>query len=395
MIPNGWTRKKLIDLFDFKNGVNAGKEQYGRGTKFINISEIFKSNCIYESDIPASVEIDNSKVELYLVKKGDVVFNRTSETFDEIGLTAVYLDSARVVFGGFVIRARPITGELTYEYCKYAFSSDEIRREIIRRGQGAIRANIGQDDLGKVPIVIPPSAEQEKIAKILFSWDRVIEKLEELVQVKKLRKKGLMQQLLTGKKRFNGFNDHWTSVELSDVVKLSKEKHNPVKEKQSYKCIELEHIEQNTGRLLGFTDSQGLASIKTKFNKGDVLFGKLRPYLRKHFHATFNGVCTSEIWVLKPSERINSRFLYYITQSHKFIGVSNISSGSKMPRADWKVVQEFPIKLPSLKEQEKIAETLSNCDSEISLNTKEIELLKLETKGLMQQLLTGKKRVKV
>ncbi len=218
MIPSNWKHKTLGDIFEFKNGINADKSFYGRGVKFINISEILKNNCIYEDDIPGSVDIDEKKKQHYLVKMGDVLFNRTSETFDEIGMTSVYLDKAEVVFGGFVIRARPISKDLLPDFCMYAFSSEAIRRDIIKRGQGAIRANIGQSELSKVQIIYPPLIEQRKITDILLTWDKAIQTLEKLVENSKLQKTALIQQLFSGKKRLNGFNMPWKVVKLKSVL---------------------------------------------------------------------------------------------------------------------------------------------------------------------------------
>src|SRR5205085_2921636 len=94
----------------------------------------------------------------------------------------------------------------------------------------------------------------------------------------------------------NDFAD-WEEKKLGDVITNKTEKYNPEKEKVNYKCIELEHLVSETPTLLGYVDSSNSGSIKNKFQKGDVLFGKLRPYLKKYLQAPFDGVCSSEIWV--------------------------------------------------------------------------------------------------
>lgn len=105
-IPSDWEVKELGELFDFKNGINAGKESYGKGVKFINVMEVIYHDFILPEMIPGTVQISDEQKELYLVKDGDVLFNRTSETVDEIGLSAVYNGNEDVVFGGFVIRRK-------------------------------------------------------------------------------------------------------------------------------------------------------------------------------------------------------------------------------------------------------------------------------------------------
>lgn len=186
----------------------------------------------------------------------------------------------------------------------------------------------------------------------------------------------------------------WKKYELQEIVTLGKEKHNPKKDQENYKCVELEHLASNTGRLLGFTDSLNQQSIKNKFKQGDVLFGKLRPYLKKYYLPEFEGVCSSEIWVLKGNEeKISSKFLYYLIQTNRFIQNANKSSGSKMPRADWSYLSEVIFSIPSLNEQKEIVLILSTWDKAIELKEKLIEQKKEQKKGLMQKLLTGEVRL--
>ena len=119
---------------------------------------------IYGPEIPGRVDIGASVASAYSVKPGDMVFNRTSETDTELGLAAVYLGSEQVVFGGFVIRGRPIGDALDPQYSGYALRAKTIRSQIIPMGQGAVRANIGQRNLRRVLAVVPPKHEQRAIA---------------------------------------------------------------------------------------------------------------------------------------------------------------------------------------------------------------------------------------
>ena len=195
------------------------------------------------------------------------------------------------------------------------------------------------------------------------------------------------------KLRFPGFEGEWEEKKLGDVVSNKSGKFNPIKEKYFTKCIELEHLSTETGKLLGFVDGRNSGSIKNKFNEGDVLFGKLRPYLKKYLLAPFEGVCSSEIWVLKGT-KISNSFLYQIVQTNKFIDLANQSSGSKMPRADWNVVENGIFQFPTLPEQQKIASFLSAVDEKIQQLSRKKELLEQYKKGVMQQLFSGKLRFK-
>jgi len=186
--------------------------------------------------------------------------------------------------------------------------------------------------------------------------------------------------------------EEWDVFPFSKVAVPSKKKYDPQTNPIDYKCIELEHIEKGTGRLVGYIQSKAQTSIKNFFFKGDVLFGKLRPYLRKYVLCNFDGVCSTEIWVLKNTDCCLSQYLFLIVQTNRFIAESNKTSGTKMPRADWGNVKHIPIPLPPLPEQKKIAEILSAWDRAIEQVGRLIDAKQRLKKGLMQQLLTGRMR---
>ena len=185
----------------------------------------------------------------------------------------------------------------------------------------------------------------------------------------------------------------WEHKAFGEVVKLSKSKYDPKKSTDCFPCIELEHIAQETGQLTGNVPASNLGSTKNKFKAGDVIFGKLRPYLRKYAQPNFDGVCSSEIWVFSPTKKIINPYLFQLVQTNQFISEANKSAGSKMPRADWGVVSEMVFPLPPLPEQRKIAKILSTWDKAISTTERLIDNSKQQKKALIQQLLTGKKRL--
>lgn len=186
----------------------------------------------------------------------------------------------------------------------------------------------------------------------------------------------------------------WRVDEFGKLALLSKKKYIPLPN-EHIKCIELEHFEKETGRLNGYIDSAQQSSTKNYFKKGDVLYGKLRPYLKKYTLASFDGVCSTEIWVLQGcKEKLTNSYLYLIIQSNKFNVACNVSTGTHMPRADWEYISNIPFVFPPLPEQENIAEILSYWDDGIEKLSALIEKKKIQKKALMQQLLTGKHRLK-
>jgi type I restriction enzyme S subunit len=193
--------------------------------------------------------------------------------------------------------------------------------------------------------------------------------------------------------RFPEFSGEWMTDELSNLIEISSNKFNPNTSNESKKCIELEHLSQETGELLGYTDSTAQASTKNAFTKGQVLFGKLRPYLKKFWLSQFDGVCSSEIWVLNGKKLANN-YLFQFIQTNKFNQIANVSSGSKMPRSDWKYMVQVPFKYTTKPEQQKIAAFLTAVDNKIEQLSKKQALLGEYKKGLMQQIFSQAIRFK-
>ncbi len=191
--------------------------------------------------------------------------------------------------------------------------------------------------------------------------------------------------------RFKEFSGEWKYCYLNEIIEIFKKKFNPKKNSANQICIELEHISSETGKLLGYINSNNQSSIKNIFKENQIIYGKLRPYLRKFWFTKFNGVCSSEFWVFNGKQTDN-KYLYFFIQTEKFNQISNISCGSKMPRADWNYMSLFKFFIPSLPEQQKIASFLSTIDKKIELTDKRLEYLESYKKGLMQKLLTGEIR---
>ena len=193
--------------------------------------------------------------------------------------------------------------------------------------------------------------------------------------------------------RFPNFYSDWEVKKLGEISTNKSKKYNPNNETNFIKCIELEHLSSETGQLLGFVDGSQSGSIKNVFQKGNVLFGKLRPYLKKYYQPNFDGVCSSEIWVLNGKEILND-FLYYLIQTNSFVDLANQSSGSKMPRADWSILENGLFSFPNSEEQQKIASFLSLIDERIQTQNKIIEQLETLIKGLSEKLFSQNIRFK-
>ena len=182
-----WEKHLLTDFMSFKNGMNPEAKRFGNGVKFISVMDILNNQFIYYDDIRALVEIADGDLETYGVKYGDILFQRSSETLEDVGQANVYLDSKPAVFGGFVIRGKS-KGNYNPLFFRYLLTSPTVRKRVIVKGAGAQHFNIGQDGLSKVCIDIPCIKEQEKIARLLSLLDERITTQNKIIEdLKKLK----------------------------------------------------------------------------------------------------------------------------------------------------------------------------------------------------------------
>lgn len=190
--------------------------------------------------------------------------------------------------------------------------------------------------------------------------------------------------------------EDWEVKAFADVVSLRKQRIDPCRnQSENYDfCIELENIESGSGQILGYSNLRDNASLKSVFYKDDVLFGKLRAYLRKYWLADREGLCSTEIWVfVSKTEQILPSYLFQTIQSKGFIDLAITAYGTHMPRSDWNVVKNYPLLTPPLPEQQAIARVLSDTDELINALDKLIAKKRDIKKAVMQELLTGKTRL--
>jgi type I restriction enzyme S subunit len=399
-IPCDWEIKKLGEILVFKNGLNSDKSSYGSGIKFINIMEIINNNVLDYSKIPGEVNVSAEKIKKNIVKNGDLIFNRTSETNEDIGLVSVYLDNKEVVFGGFVIKGTFKVDCIDNSFKKFCFRSNILRKQIIKYGQGAIRSNIGQEDLSKVRIALPSLSEQKAIADCLSAWENAIELQIKLIETKKDRKKALMQQLLTGKKRLPGFTEEWKEFSYSQLIKqvTRKEKWDDLK------IYNLISIKRRSGGIFARQSLYGRQiEVKqlVKVKENDFLISKMQivhgasSIVRKEFEEYY--VSGSYIILNIKDEKVLTPFyLDYMSKQKIFYHQTYIASyGVHIEKMtfDFKSFLKMKITLPSLLEQGKITKIIDTAEKEIQIEKQKLADLQKQKKGLMQQLLTGKVRL--
>jgi type I restriction enzyme S subunit len=288
------------------------------------------------------------------------------------------------------------------------FIAYEIKNEIqklITYNQGTSIKGFVKNDLLGLQIPLPPLEEQEKIAEVLTTWDDAIELQENLIGEKESLKKGLMQKLLGGEVRFREFTDKWKETKLGEVIKLQGGYAFKNKEfkKSGIPIVRISNI-SNTSNYMEMNDLVYYNELSNDNNfiikKNDLLIamsgattGKVSIYNleQKAYLNQRVGLFKS----LKPS-LIDYGFLIQFVFSNIFSSqLTSLLVAGAQPNISSKDIESLKIKLPSLQEQQKIAEVLSLADNEIELLKNELDELKLQKKGLMQKLLTGKVRVEI
>ena len=408
MLPEGWRHLFLGDVFSFKNGLNGEKSLHGAGAKFVNVMDVFRGPRLRHSEIVGEMAVSPRQLTEFAVKQGDVLFNRTSETDDEIALSTVYLDTEPAVFGGFVIRARPNVNGLDQDFCIYGLQADNIRREMIRRGQGAIRSNIGQADLATVPILLPSLPEQRKIAEILSTWDAAIAAQERLIANAKRQKKALMQTLLpTGahppKKRLPGFSGEWKIARLGTLADLFAGG-TPSTNRPEYWGghvpwmnsgeINLREIYEVEGRI---TDV-GLKNSSAKMVPINSILVALAGQGTTRGKVAISRVplCTNQsVATIVPGPELYADYLFHdLDGRYDELRSMSLGDGGR-GGLNLAVLRSVAIMAPTVEEQHAIATVLATADADIKGLKTQLSTLHQEKSALMQQLLTGKRRVQL
>jgi len=371
-IPDQWTVKTLKQLSPSQTvGVVINPSSYFDNTgtvPFLVGSNVGENSIAWQSARRIS-EVSNRTLAASRLSAGDLVTVRVGEP----GITAVVppeLDGCNCA-SMMIVRQH---SSFDSQWLCHVMNSRIGRAQVEGVQYGTAQKQFNISDAVNFTYPVPPLSEQKAIAAVLGDVDALIRALDRLIVKKRDLKQAAMQQLLTGQTRLPGFNGKWGTRPLGDVAFIRNQKVLPYQVDPDTLCIELEHLGQGDGRLLTSSTARASTSSKYRFVSGDVLFGRLRSYLRKYWIADRDGICTTEIWplVVNPNLAFNG-FLYALVQTTAFIEMAGISYGTHMPRADWAVIRAFQVRLPRLDEQVAIATALSDMDAELAALEQRIE----------------------
>lgn len=379
---NSWVHKTLGELFVFKNGLNKGKEYFGYGTPIINYMDVYKHPAIKKKYVQGRVTLSHQELDRFRVLKGDVFFTRTSETPEEVGMSATLLeDIPNCSFSGFVLRARPLTDLLIPEYCVYAFTAKEIRASIIKNCTYTTRALTNGRVLASLKLPIPSLAEQQRIASALSDADALVAELDVLIEKKRAIMAGTMQELLTGKRRLQGFDEPWVERTIEDFAKITTGASN-TQDQAPFGIFPFYIRSASVMKSNRFLyDCEGVITI------GDGQIGKVFHYVNGKFDLH------QRCYLIYDFYDVDAKFFYYIFSAFFYERAIALSAKATVDSVRRDMIAKMKVDLPSLAEQHAIATILSDMDAEIAELEAKRDKYKEVRQGMMQQLLTGKIRL--
>lgn len=385
MVPSGWKNKEIGDIsLNITSGSRDWAQYYSEnGSKFIRMTNLNRDgiNLLLDDLKYVKVSNDSADGKRTSLESGDILISITAE-LGKIGLVPENFGEAFINQHTALIRIDKNLADS--KFIAYQLSSSKLNKIINSYNDAGAKAGLNLPTIKSIPILYPPIFEQKKIAQILSTWDKAIATTEKLLENSQKQKQALMQQLLTGKKRFSGFSGEWATSKIQRLVTICKGEQlnrDGLIETDTYPVI-------NGGiSPSGYTDKPNTKANTITISEGGNSCG-------------YVALQTSDFWCGGHCYALNNPklpliFLYQLLKFNEK-KIMTLRVGSGLPNIQKKDLESLQLTYPAdLAEQMKIGAVLSSADEHIKSIEKKLDLLKEEKKSLMQQLLTGKRRVRI
>ena len=344
-----WEEHTLSEYLEFKNGLNPDAKRIGSGLPFISVMDILSEGVINYDNIRGKVNATEKEIECFGVKDGDLLFQRSSETLEDVGRANVYMDNRTAIYGGFVIRGRKI-GNYDPLFFKYLLATPLARKRTCRMGAGAQHFNIGQEGLSKISLYFPSIEEQRKIAEFLSLIDERIETQNKIIEDLKKLKSAIRKKVFVSLKE-----EHTECCEINQLLTYEQPTAYIVtNDEYSTDTTLIPVLTANKGFVLGYTDEDfGI------YQKGECIIFDDFTMDAKYVSFPFK-VKSSAIKMLTAKPNVNLRFMFeYLSylelksEEHKRHYISEIAS--------------LVVELPSKEMQNKIASLMTSLDNKLAL----------------------------
>jgi type I restriction enzyme S subunit len=389
LIPSDWKVEKLGSLGKVISGLTYSPDDVQEeGVLVLRSSNIQDRKLKFLDNVYVNVSIGNFNP----VKKGDILICVRNGSKSLIGKNALITEQIDgVAFGAFMAIFRSEFSEYLFQI----FGTDLFQKEI-HKNLGATINSINGSDLKLFKIPVPPIPEQEKIAALLSTWDVAIDNCKNIIEKISYRNKGLEQQFLSGKIRVKGFEKtqwHLKSVEEVAVFKNGKAHENCIDEEGDYFVVNSKFI-STQGKVAKASNENLCPLFKNDITMvmSDIPNGKAFAkcfYIPEDDKYTLN----QRICVLTARKGTDSKFLFYqMNRNNYYLAFNNGVSQTNLKKEE---VLECPLLMPDIEEQIQIVKLIDTATEELNQYQQKLEALQLQKRGLMQQLLTGKTRVKI
>tara|TARA_R110001583_G_scaffold193090_1_gene360700 strand:- start:11682 stop:12902 length:1221 start_codon:yes stop_codon:yes gene_type:complete len=392
-IPDGWQHILLDEITERRSGHTPSKsnpENWNGGIKWISLSDSFSldKGYVYQTEKEISTEgIKNSSANILPAET--VVLSRDAG-IGKSGVMAEPMAVSQHFIAWVCDNSKKMNSWFLYNWLQ------THKREFERQAVGSTIKTIGLPYFKKLEILAPPYQEQEKIAQILSTWDKAINVTKLRIENNHKYKKSLMQETLSGKTRFSEFRDKWKLVAIKDLLKESRVPSisNDVTKRITVR-LNFKGVEARPVRGSEMVNSTAYFARKA----GQFIYGK------QNIHKGAFGIIPEQLDNFESSQDLPcfdfkencdaNWFFYKISQKSFYTSLENKMTGTGSKRLSPSEFFKLKIFVPKVEEQIRIASVLINADKETNLLTQQLFDLKKEKKALIQQLLTGKRRVKL
>jgi type I restriction enzyme S subunit len=357
-----WEQHFLSEYLEFKNGLNPSAKSFGDGIKFISVMDILNNPFITYDCIRTSVNATKREKQEFSVGYGDILFQRSSETLEDVGHANVYLDSRAAVFGGFTIRGKK-KGEYNPLFFKHLLDSPTVRKRVIVKGAGAQHFNIGQEGLSKVALSLPSIQEQNRIAELLNLLDQRIAIQNRVIEDLKKLKAAIED------KCFNQFKGE--SVHLADVLNERSEK-SEIKNQYEVLSSTVSGIYSQRdyfNKDMASTDNTGYKVIR----RGDVVLSPQNLWMGNiNYNDKFDvGIVSPSYKVFSIRPMFDIRFVASLLKSKKALWEYTLVSeqGASIVRRNLSMdgFMEITFPIPDKEVQKKIGDAISAVNHRIEI----------------------------
>ncbi len=399
IIPEDWEVRRLGEICDIDKESLSSKTDPEYKFDYISLSDVDSDN--FEISTSKQIFKKAPSRARRIVKKGDVIISTVRPNLQAFFLIKNNVENLIVSTGFAVLTPKKnVLGEYLIQYV----FSDKVSRQFFQLVVGSNYPAVNSSDVAHLKLAIPHIKEQEKICNVLQLWDTAIEKQTALIEKLTLRKRGLMQQLLTGKKRLKGFSGEWKEVRLGEIGVFFKGGGVP-KDKitnSGNKCLTYGDLYTKYDFVISDVKSyidDHTANESVKIRYGDICFagsgetkediGKCAAFIDNEY-----GYAGGDIIVFRANDCNPITLSYILNSSDVIRQKSNMGQGHSVVHIYPYQLEKLLIKLPSRAEQDAIATILMESDKEIEIQKQKLAAMQEEKKGLMQVLLSGKRRVK-